>query len=85
MSINRYIGIQLVCEKETPGWRKILEDSLEPYRSEDGRLHVEMPCGEATSYGRGEFPFEDVPCPCGDPNHWLVKIISFYRIAYTGG
>ncbi len=31
-------------------------------------------CGSMVINSIDEFPEEDVPCPCGDPNHWLVKI-----------
>ena len=40
----------------------------EPY------LTIESPCGEVlTIKKREDFPQEDVPCSCGDPNHWFVK------------
>jgi hypothetical protein len=33
-----------------------------------------MPCGtEIVSALNGEAPESDLPCPCGDPTHWLVK------------
>ncbi len=37
-------------------------------------LSMELPCGEKVEYQEVEdIPFHDVPCPCGDPNHWFVK------------
>ncbi len=30
-------------------------------------------CGTTFSYRVNEIPMHDVPCPCGDPKHWLVK------------
>jgi hypothetical protein len=32
---------------------------------------VVMPCGQRVHLDR--WPAEDVPCPCGDPRHWIVK------------
>jgi len=38
---------------------------------------VVMPCGEVINYKTFEdIPLHDVPCPCGNPNHWLVKWVS---------
>jgi hypothetical protein len=38
-------------------------------------LYYAMPCGNVYELKRGDrVPDEDIPCPCGDPNHWLVKI-----------
>ena len=32
------------------------------------------PCGGQATYRTiEEVPLVDVPCPCGDPNHWLIK------------
>ena len=36
-------------------------------------LTVSLGCGEATYRTADDVPLIDVPCPCGDPNHWLVK------------
>jgi len=37
-------------------------------------LIAEMPCGETVVYETpDDVPLIDVPCPCGDPDHWLVK------------
>lgn len=31
-------------------------------------------CGGEVSYRTADdMPLVDVPCPCGDPNHWLIK------------
>lgn len=40
-------------------------------------LIVEMPCGNQIKVGEIE-TFENVPCPCGNPKHWL-----FYRVFST--
>lgn len=32
------------------------------------------PCGGSATYRTvDDIPLVDVPCPCGDPNHWLIK------------
>jgi len=34
-----------------------------------------MPCGEHfVAWSAKDVPLTDVPCPCGDPSHWLVKV-----------
>ena len=38
---------------------------------------LRMPCGNVSRYGNpDDFPLEDVPCPCGDPKHWLVRWVE---------
>ncbi len=40
----------------------------------DPFLVVSVPgCGTTVNYAVNEIPMHDVPCPCGDPTHWLVK------------
>jgi hypothetical protein len=36
-------------------------------------LKFKMPCGEISEVDLQSPPVEDIPCPCGDPEHWLVK------------
>jgi len=37
-------------------------------------FHAVLPCGESITVRRmSDIPWHDVPCPCGDPTHWLVK------------
>ena len=37
-------------------------------------LRFDMPCGEIVEYKKwGDVPDGDIPCPCGDPNHFLIK------------
>ena len=35
---------------------------------------ISMPCGYNVTYSLNTFPRVDTPCPCGNPDHWLVKI-----------
>ena len=36
-----------------------------------------MPCGEIVTIRTvDDIPTEDTKCPCGDPNHWVVKWVD---------
>lgn len=42
---------------------------------------IEMPCG-ATQHIKEAWqverlPIEDMPCPCGNPNHWLIRFVDY--------
>lgn len=38
------------------------------------KVKITMPCGKEVVYANtGEIPNVDTPCPCGDPNHWIVR------------
>jgi hypothetical protein len=44
----------------------------------DGPLFVMMECGNSIFYSMPEeIPECDTPCPCGNPDHWLVKYSKF--------
>ncbi len=32
-----------------------------------------MPCGERYIFPLAGLPLEDIPCPCGNTTHWLLK------------
>lgn len=37
-------------------------------------IEITMPCDTRITYRTfNEIPKEDVPCPCGNPKHWIVK------------
>ena len=37
-------------------------------------IKIEMSCGSSVIYQEfGDIPTDDVPCPCGDSTHWLVR------------
>jgi hypothetical protein len=39
-------------------------------------LVVQMPCGGRVEYKtKADIPATSVPCPCGDPTHWLIKYV----------
>lgn len=58
-------SIDLIKEKVT--W---LENLPEPF------LEIIMPCGTHEIYPVKNIPKKSIPCPCGDPLHWLIKYES---------
>ena len=37
-------------------------------------LVIQMPCGGRAEYKTdADIPDKSVPCPCGDPTHWLIR------------
>ena len=37
-------------------------------------LEISWPCGGYAIYhAAGDVPLVDVPCQCGNPDHWLIK------------
>ena len=68
-------------------WRKVRSELkkrlLEHAEKLDGNLQsnplfaIDMPYGEKAIYKTFEdIPKHDIPCPCGNKNHWLVKWVS---------
>jgi hypothetical protein len=56
--------------------KKIEEGRIEgiAYPKPDTYLSINMPCGSHVEYKTpNDIPDEDVPCPCGDPKHWMIK------------
>lgn len=38
-------------------------------------LVISMPCEESVTYKTlDDIPEVDTPCPCGNPNHWFIKV-----------
>ena len=74
---TRYIGFRISC-KDNTGMGNSRMKCLKMAQT-FGQLGlpftVEMPCGETiTCETLEDIPtLADVPCPCGAPNHWLVK------------
>lgn len=48
---------------------------LDPDDPNFNLLHCSLkPCGGHATYRTvNDIPLVDIPCPCGDPNHWLIK------------
>lgn len=36
-------------------------------------LHIESECGSVDYKTEDDVPSHSVPCPCGNPEHWLIK------------
>lgn len=76
------IGISFSCpdgqRKEfIQGWAQEMEAWIAALDEEKNStlLVVSLePCGgQATYRTADDVPLVDVPCPCGDPNHWLIR------------
>lgn len=67
--------IAFLFRSDTPGisheeLREWVRDCIKPHLP----CYVRLPCGTTIGYETLDaIPLHDVPCPCGDPNHWLVK------------
>lgn len=54
----------------------VMEDGVrDKYGCDPWPLTITMPCGTVTTFEtRSDVPMETVMCPCGDPNHVVLKI-----------
>lgn len=77
------IGLYLSRTPETPEdeakreWKQAILESVKKRGEEmvPGApfMTITMPCGNMIQYQNFEdIPDEDVPCSCGDENHWFV-------------
>ena len=41
-------------------------ETLEP-------IHIEMACGKTYELSSENLPDKDLPCACGNPNHWFFR------------
>lgn len=65
-----YIGLHIIASSEEY-LRKMAEEIKDdlPYR-------FVFPCGKVFELNNfSDLPRENVPCPCGNPNHWFVKYV----------
>ena len=63
--------------------KQVLVDAVKEQIRENGRLRrnydavleIELEgCGGKASYKTwDDIPDESIPCPCGNPNHWLIR------------
>ena len=78
-AVNAEQHIGLLFQKKGPiSWIEAMPE-LRARLLDEGRLPItiEMPCSQTVRYKTFEdIPLEDVPCPCGNPGHWLVKWVS---------
>lgn len=77
-----YIGLHVSCRDElgvVSSRREFLEVFQEQFKLP---FTIKMPCGEAIACEALEdIPLVDVPCPCGNPNHWLIRWEPSYTTA----
>jgi len=45
-------------------------------RAIDEFFVITGPCGTVVKYPLNNIPTVDVPCPCGNPNHWIIRYSS---------
>ena len=87
VEFNEVVGLYLTKSKEIPMEvaRKEWEQSIREWMLKNGLtdkqvakkpfLTIKMPCGCWSVYETFEdIPNESVPCSCGNPKHWFVKI-----------
>ena len=47
---------------------------LQRKRGSIGYFEITMPCGYSRVFREpDDIPHEDLPCPCGDSKHWLIR------------
>ncbi len=70
LSLSRFGDIKIETNPEYPP-----NEVIGLLFSLDGT--IVMPCGESFSLTRvPELSGQDLPCPCGDPSHWLVRFYT---------
>jgi len=55
---------------DVPNRRSFVEDAFRLAAKE--KVTALMPCGHFSTYTPTQIPLADVPCPCGNPQHFLV-------------
>jgi hypothetical protein len=54
-----------------PTWLQLIEAA----RALTYPVRLVMPCGAELNYdSAADVPLVDMPCPCGDASHWLIKV-----------
>lgn len=70
--------LELTGEKEDVNpdrelWPQLLEARA---KSMTGNLKITLPCGASRTFTPNDInrlPVEDIPCPCGDPDHFFIR------------
>jgi hypothetical protein len=73
----KYVGVyfQLVNVETVRECIVKWKNDVLPIISSAPVLTIEAPCGEKVMYKTiDDVPEVDVPCSCGNPNHWFIKI-----------
>lgn len=63
-----YTGLKLTVDESRESRRAFAFRTADQFES----TVIIMPCGERASFSAETLPTDDVPCPCGAPNHTLV-------------
>ncbi len=84
ITVSKMVGVLLTAKGEAT--REQARDSFVEYimdnvppewsteRPNAALLTIRLDCGGSESYQTAEdIPLVNVPCPCGDPTHWLLK------------
>ena len=82
---EKYIGVEVTCPLERRidtishamrEGRRLAEEG--GYLMEDAPvLSITEPCGNSVEYAEIEdIPLVDVPCTCGNPDHYFIKYID---------
>lgn len=65
----------LYCQGPAVHWDKMIEQMAEKVEAHRETLEKGLPCGKTISNEDALAAIKakkSVPCPCGNPNHWLV-------------
>ena len=58
-----------------PFWAHIQKEFEQTYHRVMFPIRIELSCGNGAMYDSpNDFPTEDTACPCGDREHFLVKV-----------
>ena len=76
-------GIHFSCPDEQrkefiQEWAQEAKEQVSSFLDEETNFALLVPSlepcgGQVTYHTADDVPLVDVPCPCGNPNHWLIK------------
>jgi hypothetical protein len=77
-NVGLCVGL-MISRSENESIRQVLERCTTfnpPSKYPVIEMRIPMPCGNEAYYETlDDIPNKDTPCPCGNPNHWYVKIL----------
>ncbi len=77
---EKYIGlffvldIRVPVQDKGPLWKRVKREAVKNIKGFP--VTITMPCGKSATFSRDNIlnlPEVDIPCPCGDLTHWMVK------------
>lgn len=84
--VENWTPLTLSLTNASPSsWTALRADSVQALREWLASIHRPVPsnmpllrintfCGETVEYQTADdVPVVDTPCPCGNPNHWLIQ------------